>query len=111
MAIDFTDLEDAKGVVLDRFPEVDEAELEALLVASACVTANGDPFYRPYLVAAHLIRSRWQQFKRVRSAAGSEVEWSDPLSAYKSLMDLQRTLSMGMICPDWSGTSTFEAVF
>lgn len=112
MAVDFTDLDQAKTVALGRFPDVDEDELEALLIASACVEEDGvTPFYRPYLVVANLLRSRWQQYKRVKSAAGSEVEWADPNAAYRALTDLQRSIATGKTCPDgWAGNATFEAV-
>lgn len=110
---DYTDLATAMSVVLERFPSVDAGELEALLDASACTNADGDTVYQPYLIAGWLIRARWQQYERVRSAAGSEVQWASGDAAFKALSDMQAALSHGLSCPaQWqAGATSFEVVF
>jgi hypothetical protein len=116
-ALDYTDLDSAKAIVLERFGPMDEDELEALLASSACTTEDGDPFYQPYLLAGHLLRTRWLQYRRVKSAAGSEVEWNDPGSAFDALAKLQDAISgtvPGLSCPaHWRHPqgNLFEAVF
>lgn len=112
-ANDYRDLDTAKGVVFDRFGDVDDGELEALLASSACRDEDGDPVYQPYLVAAWLMRTRWQQYIRVRSAAGSEVQFASPDAAFDALSEMQAALSAGLSCPtNWKPRGqTFEVLF
>lgn len=112
-ANDYTNIDVAKTVVFDRFGDVEDGELEALLVSSACRNEDGDPVYQPYLVAGWLMRIRWQQYVRVRSAAGSEVQYASPESAFETLQQLQTALSHGLSCPlNWAPQGyAFEVVF
>ena len=105
-ANDYTNLVTAKAVVTSRFGTLDDGELEALLVASACTNADGDTVYQPYLIAGWLIRARWQQYKSLRSAAGSTVEFASPDEAFRALADMQAALSEGLTCPaQWTASS------
>lgn len=66
-------------------------DADALLVASAGLTSD-DPAktaFRPYAVLALLFASRFNEFKSVRSAAGSQVEYADPFAAAQAMWDLQ----------------------
>lgn len=112
-ANDYTVLATAKAVVTSRFGTIDDGELEALLEASACTNADAETVYQPYLVAGWLMRSRWQQYKSVRSAAGSAVEYASPDEAYKALANLQAALSVGLTCPvAWTAAgSSFSVVW
>jgi hypothetical protein len=114
VANDYRDIDVAKAVVTNRYGAIDDGELEALLEASACKNTDGETVYRPYLVAAHLIKARWAQYKRLRSAAGSEVEYDTPHAAFDALTSLQDhlTVSLGLVdCPAWSGGHHFIPVF
>lgn len=111
-ANDYTDLTTSKTVVTSRFGTIDDGELEALLAASACTNSDGETVYQPYLVAGWLMRSRWQQYKSVKSAAGSAVEYGSPEEAYKALANLQAALSANLTCPvAWQAGASFSVVW
>lgn len=116
-ATDFTSLTESKAVVTGIIPGIDDGELEALLTASAGVDCTDltTPIYRPYVVAALFIRTRWQQYKRLRSAAGSEIEYASASVAFNSLADLQARYDAGIceIPSAWSSSSgrTVRPVF
>lgn len=116
-ATDFTNLTAAKAVVEAIIPNMNDGELEALLEASAGYECDDEttPIYRPYVVAAFFIRTRWQQYKRLRSAAGSEIEYASSGVAFRTLSDLQARLdatSCG-IPSAWTATTgqTLRPVF
>lgn len=111
-ANDYTDLATSKAVVTSRFGTVDDGELEALLAASACTNDDDETVYQPYLVTGWLIRSRWQQYKRLKSAAGSEIEYANPDEAFIALAKIQSALSDGLTCPAaWNAGSAFSVVW
>lgn len=116
-ATDFTNLTAAKAVVEAIIPNMDDGELEAMLTASAATVSTTDttPVYRPYVVAAFFIRTRWQQYKRLKSAAGSEIEYAGPGAAFRALSDLQARYDadLASIPAAWAATTgqTFRPVF
>lgn len=116
--LDFQDLQSMTELVTDTVPTTTEEEAEALLVASAGNDCSGSnppvPVYRPYWVIARLLEARpTQAYVRVRSAAGSEVEYRDHRSAMKGMAALQTALD-STICgiPTAFGlTGTIRVVF
>lgn len=90
--MDFHNIDDALAVIAERFGSV-PGDARMLLEASAaqdCTT--GDPVYRPYYVLATLMTTRYQEYKRVRSASGAEVEYAGPGIARRALLDQQQLL-------------------
>lgn len=116
-ATDFTSLTAAKAVVEAIIPSMDDGELEAMLTASAAVDGTDlvTVTYRPYVVAAFFIRTRWQQYKRLKSAAGSEIEYASAGVAFRALSDLQARYDADLtsIPAAWAATTgqTFRPVF
>lgn len=90
--MDYTDLEDMLQLITERLGHL-PSDAAALLESSAARDCStGEPHYRPYYVLGLLMVSAYSAYKRVRSAAGSEVEWATPYAARRSLWDLQSTL-------------------
>ncbi len=105
-------LAEAKALVIELAFE--RSDVEALLEASACTDEDENTVYRPYIVAAVLIRSNWQQFRSTRSASGAAVEYASPNEAYESLTSLQARHDPD--CDDipegWrAGAAFFDVVF
>jgi len=111
-ANDYTVLATAKAVVIARFGTIDDGELEALLTASACTNDDDETVYQPYLIAGWLMRARWQQYKSVKGASGSTVEWANPDEAYRAMAALQAALSKGLTCPvAWQAGTDFSVIW
>lgn len=121
--MDYAVLADMTALVTERYgslPSDAEALLEAFAGTREPTEAElaADPeitevkVYRPYAVLAELISTRWQQYKSVRSAAGSGVEFESPEEARHALERLQARLDdrLGLTVSDASGSS-FESVF
>jgi len=90
--VDFHNLQDALDVIEERYGSL-PADAQMLLEASAAVDCvTGDPVYRPYYVLAGLMNTRYHEYKRVRSASGSEVEYASPGIARRALLDQQALL-------------------
>lgn len=108
------DKDQAEDIVLSIYPAASSEQMDALLEATKGHEC-GDPdvpAYRPWAVAAWLIKGRWQQFKRARSAAGSEVEWASPRSAFDALMDQQARMDASIcgIPDEWEAGGTTNPV-
>lgn len=74
-----------------RVDGVDADEVEALVVASSAETCGEEPItvYRPWFVIAALVQSTTNGYRRVRSAAGSEVEYRDNADAVNGFIRTQ----------------------
>lgn len=94
-ALDYQSLPTMVEVVTDAVPTTSDEEAEALLVASAGNDCGDppQPVYRPYWVIARLLEARpTQAYVRVRSSAGSEVEYRDHKGAMRGMNTLQSAL-------------------
>lgn len=116
-ALDYTSLPSMIDLVVEAVPTTSDEEAEALLVASAgndCGTTPA-PVYRPYWVIARLLEARpTQAYVRVRSAAGSEVEYLDHRGALKGMTTLQKALDSticGIPVAFQSGSGSIRVVF
>lgn len=96
-ALDLTSRAAVLAYLSDQLPSEDESALEALLDASAG-TAKADCddddeeatiTYRPWFVIASTLQANPSVFESVRSAAGSQVAYRDPIGAYRALMARQ----------------------
>ena len=104
------DKDQAEAIILSIYPAASPEQMDALLEATKghdCDDPNV-PAYRPWAVAGWLIKGRWQQFIRARSAAGSEVEWANPRTAFDSMMDQQARMDVGIcgIPEEWAASGT-----
>lgn len=111
-----TDLSEALAIVTSLFPSADETQATLLLNETAGVVCGSDPeqaAYRPWIVAGFLIKSQWQEFKRVRSASGSEVEYNSPSAAFRSLSDMQSRFDAELcdVPEAWHAGSVAKLVF
>ena len=115
-ALDYKSLPAMIDLVTTAVPTTSDEEAEALLVASAgndCGTPSA-AVYRPYWVISRLLEARpAQDFVRVRSAAGSEVEYRDHRGALKGMTQLQAALD-STICgipTAFSNSGSIRVVF
>ena len=96
-ALDLTDRATVLAYLTSQLPNEPVSALEALLDASAgsskadCDddTETATTTYRPFWVLANTLQSNPSAFESVRSAAGSQVQYRDPISAYRALMRRQ----------------------
>ena len=106
-ALDLTSASDVLAYVTAQLPSEDPAVLELMLAESAgykadnCAEAEGDEnlrttYYRPWWVIANVLQSNVNAFQRLRSAAGSEVEYADRLTAIRAFMKRQRAFDQAL---------------
>ncbi len=112
MAQDLTDINDALEVIAAYFSPV-PADAELLLEQTAgkdCDT--GDTVYRPYAVLAGLFGMRWNQYKSLRSASGSAVEFGSVASAQRWAEGTQQAFDKDLCnVPDGlGGSNVFKVV-
>jgi len=113
-ALDLTNRTAVLTFLTTSLPSEDESALEALLDASAAVdkvdcgdaTETGVTTYRPWFVLANVLQSDPTAIETVRSGAGSQVAYRDPITAYQALMQRQAAFDAGY-CTIPTG---FEAV-
>lgn len=79
--IDFTDLTEARALVLARAPFATADEVDALLDLSKGTDPDDVPTFRPYVVLAALFDTQWERYTSLRGASGAQLEYSDPATA------------------------------
>lgn len=101
MAVNYEVLADAKSVVLEKTGLAEPNDLDNLLTISAGQTNEDSPttVYRPYYVAAYLLRTRVFQLEK-----GEGAEFANPFAVANEYMRLQRDIdnSMNLIVPSGS---------
>lgn len=112
MPIDFTDLEDARDLVLARAPFATTVEVDTLLELSKGTDPDDVATFRPYVVLASLFETQWERYTALRGASGASLEYSDPDSARTGYLRQQGRLdeTLELEVPEaWpaSSTSTF----
>lgn len=113
-ALDLTDRAAVLAFLTTSLPDEDASALEALLDASAaadktdCSDADESAVttYRPWYIIGITLQSNPEAIETVRSAAGSQVAYRDPITAYQALMQRQAAFDAGY-CTIPTG---FEAV-
>jgi hypothetical protein len=113
-ALTLTDRAAVLAFLTTSLPNEDASALEALLDASAatdksdCDDADESAVttYRPWYIIGITLQSNPTAIETVRSAAGSQVAYRDPVSAYQALMQRQAAFDAGY-CTIATG---FEAV-
>lgn len=113
-ALDLTDRAAVLTFLTTSLPSEDASALEALLDASAAAdktdcsdaTETAVTTYRPWYVIGITLQSNPETLEAVRSAAGSQVSYRDPITAYQALMKRQAAFDAGY-CTIPTG---FEAV-
>lgn len=112
MAQDLTQLDDALEVIEVYFSPVpaDAALLLEQLAARDCST--GVTVYRPYAVLAGLFGLRWNQYKSLRSASGSTVEFGNVGSAQRWAEGTQSVFDRGLcdVPGGFGGSDVFKVV-
>lgn len=96
-ALDLTDRVVVLAFLTAQLPNETGSALEALLDASAgeaktdCDDDDEEAVttYRPWFVIANVLQANPSSFESVRSAAGSQVQYRDPITAYRALMRRQ----------------------
>lgn len=96
-ALDLTDRTAVLAFLTSQLPNEPSGALEALLDASAGTDKTdcddddeeGTTTYRPWFVIANVLQANPTAYESVRSAAGSQVQYRDPISAYRALMRRQ----------------------
>lgn len=89
MALDFTSLTDMRALVVEKTGLTAPSDLDNLLTDSAGQTKDDTPVttYRPYYVAAYLLRTRVFQL-----IEGEGAKFLNPLQMAEEFIDLQAAL-------------------
>lgn len=94
------ELDKAKGIVENHFPDADEPVLEELLEQSAGfknVDNEPEKHYRPWYVAAQLMLTHYQKIERADIVT---FVYEDYLSIASNLMNLQGKMDKGLEIPE-----------
>lgn len=85
--MDFTDLESNRSLVVEKTKLQVTSEFDLLLSESAATDSEGTVFYRPYYVAATILRTRTIQLIQTEGTT-----FLGPLLVADEFMRLQRSL-------------------
>ncbi len=83
-------IEKAKLIVTNYFPDADDPALEEMLnVSSGIKKDSGESYYRPQYVAAHFILTHYRQLTRADEVS---FNYSDQTKIAQSLLDIQKAI-------------------
>lgn len=108
--IDFTDLAEARALVVARAPFANPDEVDALLELSKGEDPDGVPTFRPYVVLASIFETQFERYRSLTGASGASLEYADPDEAKTGYLRQQARLdeSLELEIPAAWPASTLE---